>query len=146
MNKQELARQMFTGAITLPEQLEQKLQKQIEEQMSTPNYGPGTELHLILDKLGFRLDPKNLGCKCQAMIDKMNRWGVKGCRDHKAEIAKHLNEQKHLTPMKEKINAGILAWTAGLPMTVDGMIDEAIARAEKKGASCNKQPPPSPRK
>ncbi len=146
MDKRELARNMLTGAITLPPKLEQKIKEQIEVQMSTPNYGPGTELHLMLDKMGFRLDPKNLSCKCQAMIDKMNRWGVKGCRDNKVEIAKHLNEQKHLTPMHEKIKAGAIAWKAGIPLTVDGMIDEAIVRAEKKGASCNKQPPPSPHK
>jgi len=111
-----------------------KTTKSDNEVIDMKKGGPGTELHNLLEQLGFRLDPKNLSCGCQSMIDKMNRWGVEGCKkeNNRKEILEHLNKQKHLTPLGEKLKAGFKAITQGLPKTVENLLDEAIKKADAK--------------
>jgi len=121
--------------VTLPPSLEKKLSIEIKEKEEVMKKGgPGTELHNMLDKLGFRLDPKDLSCGCKSMIDKMNRWGAEGCKkeNNRKEILEHLNKQKHLTPLGGKLKAGALAIKHGLPLTVEGLLDEAIKKADAK--------------
>jgi hypothetical protein len=41
--------------------------------------GPGTELHKILARLGFKIQED---CPCLRRIAKMNEWGPEGCKKH----------------------------------------------------------------
>jgi len=95
---------------------------------AAPTSGPGTELHAILSKLGFKIGGPGCGNGCQAWIDKMNRWGVAGCRENRQAIIDHLNKNKDAATLTEKIKAGAFALAAGLPLTVEGLVDEAIRR------------------
>jgi hypothetical protein len=94
--------------------------------LPVPEHGPGRELHELLEQLGFNIG----GCNCQEWIDRMNRWGVDGCREHRAEIIAHLEEEKDSATLTEKLKAGVLAIANGLPLTIGGLVDEAIRRAE----------------
>jgi hypothetical protein len=97
----------------------------------TPNHGPGTELHSMLQTLGFKIGGPGCGNGCQAWIDRMNHWGVDGCREHRDEIIDHLERQKDNAALSAKLKAGALALAAGLPLTIGGLVDEAINRANK---------------
>lgn len=91
-----------------------------------PQFGPGTELHKLLHQLGFSIG----GCSCQKWINKMNVWGVDGCREHRAEIIAHLETMKDAASLTEKLKAGALAIKGGLPLSVPALVDLAIAAAE----------------
>jgi hypothetical protein len=62
----------------------------------------------------------------------MNACGPSGCREHRAEIIRHLESQKDAS-LAEKLRAGALAMANGLPLTIGGLVDEAIKR-EGSGA------------
>lgn len=102
-----------------------------------PQGGPGTELvDLLSNAMGAK--PKK-GCSCKARATAMDRWGVAGCREHRAEIIGWLEEEKSGFGVAGLLTAGIKAAWNGLPLTVGGLVDEAIRRAEEK------QPKPQPR-
>src|SRR5262245_64813152 len=50
---------------------------------------PGNALRGLIEELGLT---KKENCRCEAMRQQMNNWGVDGCRHHRAEIIDHLNE------------------------------------------------------
>jgi hypothetical protein len=89
-----------------------------------PQFGPGTELHKLLHAMGFTPG----GCNCDAWRDRMNTWGVDGCREHRQEIIDHLESMKDSATLKDKLRAGVLAVANGLPLTIPGLVDEAIRR------------------
>ena len=95
-----------------------------------PAFGPGAELHTMLEQLGFKLGDCASGCK--EWIDQMNFWGAAGSREHRQEIIDHLEKQKDAAALKDKIKAGALALAAGLPLSVEGLVTEAIERAGRK--------------
>lgn len=95
-----------------------------------PAYGPGTEIHAMILSLGF----SSVGCGgCQGAIDQMNRWGVEGCRvpANRAWIIDQLNKSAARLGWAAKLSAGVAAVRQGLPLTIPGLVDEAIARASQ---------------
>ena len=89
---------------------------------------PGTELKALIASLG--VEPA--GCGCDGFAAKMDRWGVEGCRHRMAEIAERLRGQAERLGWREKLKAGALALANGLPLTIEGLVEEAIRRAEEK--------------
>jgi hypothetical protein len=81
---------------------------------------PGTSLH--------RLRPKE-GCGCGAMIAQMNAWGVEGCRRRRREIIAHLKQAYGEATLLTKLTAFGQALANGLPLTLAGLVDEALRRA-----------------
>ena len=72
------------------------------------------------------------GCHCKIRSRKMDRLGVKWCRDNRATILAWLQEGYDHASWLEKVKAGALAVRHWAPMTLGGILDEAIARAEAK--------------
>jgi len=94
---------------------------------------PGTELSSLIKLLGLR---RKEGCDCCAMIAKMDRWGIDGCREHRAEIVAHLNKAYHGLTWAEvaAATAGVvitgLAWKIDRHDIAGSLLDLAIERAE----------------
>lgn len=89
--------------------------------------GPGTELHKLIAELGIQPDAS---CGCEAMGQKMDAWGPAGCREHRGEILAHLESAYSSTDWPTVLRAGTLAIARGLPKSLGGLLDLAIARAE----------------
>lgn len=94
-----------------------------------PGYGPGTELKKLFKTMGLK--PKS-SCQCDARAAKMDRNGIQWCRDNRDTILGWLAEGYDHAGWLEKLKAGALAVTHGLPLTLEGILDEAIRRAEAK--------------
>jgi hypothetical protein len=62
----------------------------------------------------------------------MNRLGVDGVRTQRARWLQHLFESYDSTGWWERASAALLALKLGLPLTVEGLLDEALRRAEVK--------------
>ena len=69
-------------------------------------------------------------CSCKSWAGKMNEWGVAGCREHRAEIIAHLGEAYHAATWWDTFRAAGSAVYHSLPLTLGGMVDEAIRRTE----------------
>lgn len=69
-------------------------------------------------------------CSCKSWEGKMNDWGVSGCREHREEIISHLSEAYHAATWWDTFKAAGSAVYHSLPLTLGGMVDEAIRRAE----------------
>jgi glycosyltransferase involved in cell wall biosynthesis len=91
--------------------------------------GPGTELTAIFTELG--ITPK-ASCKCKAKAAQMDAWGIAGCREHRAEIMEWMREAYDTATWSEKATAAWNAMRKGLPLTLEGLLDLAIERAEAK--------------
>jgi hypothetical protein len=87
----------------------------------------GDELAKLLTQYG--LSAKS-SCSCKSWAGKMNEWGVEGCRKHRAEIIAHLNEAYHAATWWDTFRAAGNAVMKDLPLTLGGMVDEAIRRTE----------------
>ena len=94
-----------------------------------PAHGPGTELKAILTLLGFA---SSLGCNCESLVMQMNAWGPEGCREHKAKIIAWLEQQRAKQGWRLLLKALVRAKRNGLPLTVAGLVEEAICRAEER--------------
>lgn len=97
------------------------------EAAPAPQFGPGAELKAILNQMGAM---KYDGCQCPAWVSKMNRWGVAGCKEHFDEIVAHLADERSKVEWRRLISMGRLAVIYGLPVTIRGLVKQAIARAE----------------
>jgi hypothetical protein len=104
----------------------------IEQRSPATNEGPGTELNKIFDSLGIK--PKE-SCQCKTRMAEMNCRGVQGCIDTRDEILGWLREAYDESSLSERAIAGMKAVALGLPLTLAGLLDLAIARAEEKEAS-----------
>lgn len=89
--------------------------------------GPGTELHKLIAELGITPTPT---CPCEQMRLRMNAWGPAGCREHREEILAHMRTAYDEASVVTKLRAGVLALAKDLPLTLAGLLDEAIRRAE----------------
>jgi hypothetical protein len=99
--------------------------KEISDPATT--YGPGTELKQLLhDELGIQ---PTASCGCDAMVAKMNAWGVEGCRANREEILAHLQSAYDSASTLTAIRAGLNS-LRGYPKTLAGLLDLAIARAD----------------
>lgn len=90
---------------------------------------PGTELMRLLREL--KVQPKK-GCPCNQRRWQMDEWGIDGCHANRATIIAWMQDGFDLAGLGEKLKAGALALAKGLPLTLDGLLDEAIRRAEAK--------------
>jgi hypothetical protein len=95
------------------------------------HYGAGAELTALFAELGITEKP---GCNCKAIAADMDRAGVAGCRKRRDYFLGKLNENAQLYSLGEKIKACKAAWSAGVPLTLAGMFDEAVRRAAAKDA------------
>lgn len=109
-----------------------------ERQQTTDKGGPGIELTLLLKSIG--INPL-IGCPCKAFGQKMDRWGVAGCRHHFDEIVAHFRTYQSKYGWATKFKAASLAAMNGLAFKLNwldplpDLITEAIQRAEAKEAA-----------
>lgn len=102
-----------------------------------PAFGPGTELASLIKQLG---GTDEHGCGCDAFREQMNRWGVDGCRDHRAEIVAQLAASAAKWGIGDWIAGGWQAVTSGLLFSVanadpiGSLVDLAIQRATERQA------------
>lgn len=99
------------------------------EAKTLPTGGPGTELKLLLASLSIQ--PKS-SCDCTSKAAEMDRLGVEAVRAQRDVWMKHLTDAYHSSGWLEGATAAMLALTLGLPLSVQGLLDEAIRRAEAK--------------
>lgn len=97
--------------------------KMREEFVVTYPAGPGTELKEMLADFGFSSFE---GCKCNSLVNRMNRWGPDGCRqpDNKQTVLAELRFQAKLK------NVTLYDNSVG-----EALIEEACRRAEEKAAA-----------
>lgn len=101
----------------------------VHPQPQSPNAGPGTELTALFAALGIT---EREGCNCKGIAAEMDREGVAGCRRKRDYFLAQLNENARLYSWWDKLKAGSLAVLSGAPLTLGGLFDEAVARAEQK--------------
>lgn len=114
-------------------------------------HGVGSQIWRLLAEIGVQHDPS---CDCLAWAEKLNAWGVAGCRLARAEIVEHLRSERQRYGWARSIIAAARA-AAGVasdlaagrrpwlnPLDPFGsLVDEAIRRAgEREGVS----PPVAP--
>ena len=90
----------------------------------------GTELHKLLDSLGMK---PTASCGCAAKEAEMNRRGVQGCRDTRAEIVGWITDAYRATSWSDILHAGSTLMGEPWFSTLDpfgSIVDEAIRRAE----------------
>lgn len=98
-------------------------------------YGPGTEMKGILSSL--HIHPSE-SCDCNGKANKMDEWGVEGCREHFDEIVGWMKEGAPKWNWSDKLKAATLAVVTGLAFKLNpadpfpGIIEEAIRLAELK--------------
>jgi len=85
----------------------------------SPQEGPGTELHKILERMGFEITDT---CPCRKHIKQMNEWGPAGCREHLDEIIDWLKAEAE----RRNKEALFVRWGVRLVILL------AIRRAEKR--------------
>lgn len=93
---------------------------------ATPKHLVGDELKSLLKEYGIK--PIKT-CGCDSWAAKMNEWGSEGCSLHRAEIIAHLNTSYHASTWWDTFRAAGNAVIKDLPLTLGGMVDEAIIRA-----------------
>ena len=128
------------GFAELPGDCEPERQQQARSVLATgfaANHTPPTQYtstQLVGDALTALLREYGLAakstCSCKSWAGKMNEWGVAGCRDHRAEIIAHLAEAYHAATWWDTFRAAGSAVYHSLPLTLGGMVDEAIRRTE----------------
>lgn len=95
--------------------------------------GPGTELKNLLAELGIT-GPQ--GCGCESKAQRMNRWGVEGCRERFDEIREWLVASRGKATWLETLRAAAAVVTSGLaidPLDVEGsLVRIAIERADRQ--------------
>lgn len=103
------------------------------------NEFPGAELKRLFAGLQIT---KTDGCNCDEWISRMNAWGIAGCQEHRGEILTHLNKAYKSASNLTKIQAGFAAFSQGLPLTLEGLLDEALRRAELAATRVPASPAP----
>jgi glycosyltransferase involved in cell wall biosynthesis len=105
-------------------------------------YGPGTEMFNMLKELGVADKP---GCSCRATAEKMDIWGVEGCRNPEnftwilSQVDKNAEKWSWAETLKiaaanlSKPGAWKLAWRLNPMELHKSLIEEAIRRFEEKG-------------
>lgn len=93
--------------------------------------GPGSELKGLLSRLGLKTDKS---CECDQYADQMDRWGVEGCRQRRAEIVEHLRQQRDKAGWGAVLTAAGRAAAQGLRVDIldplGWLVDEACRRAQ----------------
>lgn len=122
----------------LPYDIETRLVQQQTLQRPQNTDGPGTQLKLLLQSLGFI---QGDGCSCLARMETMDTWGLEGCRTNREAIIAWLRSEQANRGWVEKVKAGALAVKSGLVLRLNpldpapGLVDEALRRWEAVLAS-----------
>ena len=91
-----------------------------------PEAGPGTELHKLLGKLGWK---ESIGCQCKSRMRQMNAWGPAKCREEIDTIVGWLREEydrrDNIVEGKKLFRMPFSAGVAKL------LVKKAIRRAER---------------
>jgi hypothetical protein len=87
--------------------------------------GPGNELAIIIHSLRVG----KMAAVCNARRKQMNLWGAE-CREHREEILGWLRDAYRQSDPLTKVRAGILAVAYSHPLTLAGLLQLAIERAE----------------
>ena len=77
------------------------------------------------------LKPK-AGCACERYAKHMDLWGPTECRRRQRIIVDHLRDNAKRYGFHEWLKAGLFALWNRLPLTLEGLVEEAISRAEKE--------------
>lgn len=93
--------------------------------------GVGDHLFGIFRELGIK--PAS-GCDCAKLRSEMNRLGADGCRDRSAGLVKRLQRNAAKYGLGEWAAAGWSALWQGKPLSLAGLLDLAIQRAETLAA------------
>jgi hypothetical protein len=101
--------------------------KQLAPTQLAPTQLVGDALTALLQEYGLAAQSS---CSCKSWAGKMNEWGVAGCQSHRAEIVAHLGEAYHAATWWQTLTAAGNAAYKSLPLTLGGMVDEAIRRTE----------------
>lgn len=87
------------------------------------------ELGKLIVELGVKFN-----CKaCAELAAKMQQWGLAGCREHRAEIAKEINSrigEVSWATIALAAAKAVMKFPIDLRDPVGSMVDEAIRRAE----------------
>jgi hypothetical protein len=100
--------------------------------------GPGTHLASLLGALAIK--PSKCDGTCDEWRHQMDVWGADGCRQHRDEILSHLGDAYRTSSLATRVMAGMTAvrlnalamagLSDGSPLTISGLLDEAIRRAD----------------
>ena len=94
-----------------------------------PAYGVGSVLKEIFSELG--IEPK-ASCGCNAKAAYLDRMKIQWCKEHLAEIIAWMEEAYDSSTLVEWMTAGVQALWQRKPVTLAGILDLAIERAEQK--------------
>lgn len=97
-----------------------------------PIRGPGAWLLRLFAEINVTPKPE---CHCSEYAAKMDAWGVEGCRERRAEIISHLKDDAAKYGLGEWAVAGWTAFWQGKPLSLGGLVDEAIRRAATPAGS-----------
>ena len=87
---------------------------------------------------------RSASCACDCRATEMNKLGVDRIRKDKEIWLKYLTEAYHTTNWWQVTKAATIAVALGLPKTIEGLLDEALRRAEAKGEPKQPESVPSP--
>jgi len=94
---------------------------------TAPKHLVGTELTKLIAEYGIK--PVK-SCGCDSWKNKLNEWGVAGCMANRQAIIDHLSDAYHAATWWQTLTAAGNAAFKSLPLTLGGMVDEAIRRSE----------------
>lgn len=115
--------------------------------ITKPTTGPGTKLKAIIQRFGISSEICKSGCGDFA--DKMDLWGVKGCKERKKYIVEKLSDNINTMTNGQLFKA---AWNSIGPMfsgwfnplrPEESLVDEAIRQAEEESKTSNKSHEPT---
>lgn len=89
--------------------------------------GPGTELKKLIAELGITAKSS---CGCNKRAAEMDALGVEGVRATREQWIASILDGYHASSWWDVATAAVTAVRLGLPLTVAGLLDEALRRAE----------------
>lgn len=89
--------------------------------------GVGDHLFDVLKEIGVK--PAS-GCDCEKLRREMNQLGTDGCRERKSGLVMRLQRNAGKYGIGEWASAGWSALWQGKPLSLAGLLDLAIERAE----------------
>jgi hypothetical protein len=106
------------------------------------SHGVGTQLMRLWREL--RIKPKR-GCDCRTLARDMNKLGPAGCREQRDALLARMEKNAEKYGIADKLTAGVLALWQGKPLSIAGMLDEAIRQSECRAGFAAASPCPNPR-
>ncbi len=131
----------MTGSITSPpritpeqaaERAKQQAAMKAAQPTATVRRGVGTELTKLIMEYGLS---EKAGCNCGPIAAELDGWGVDQAERRRDEIIAHLAKNRAKASWVEMVMAGTKAVANGLPLTLGGLVDEAVRRARIASSS-----------